>query len=83
MAKVAVPAGVPTVVSAGTLNDLIIANGGSAPLFLNTTDPTIAGPALTLAGKDSVAMSAGSAYAASQWVGFSAVGTEAVVTEIV
>jgi hypothetical protein len=82
MAKVTVPAGVPTVVSAGTALDLIIANGGSAPLFLNTTDPTTAGPAITLAHKDSVIMSAGSAFAANQWVGYSGVGTEAVVTEV-
>ena len=82
MAKVIVPAGVPTVVSTGTASDLIIANSGSAPLFLNTTDPSVDGPAVTLATKDTVIMSAGSAFAASQWVGFSAVGTEAVVVEV-
>jgi hypothetical protein len=82
MAKVVVPAGVPTVVSAGTANDLIIANGGSSPLFLNTTDPVTAGPAISLASNDSVVMSAGSAFAANQWVGFSAVGTVAVTTEV-
>ena len=82
MAKVVIPAGVPTVVSAGTVNDIIIANGGSAPLFLNTTDPSVDGPAVTLLTKDAMIMASGSAYAANQWVGFSAVGTLAIVTEI-
>jgi hypothetical protein len=82
MAKVTVPAGVPTVVSTGTATDLMISNGGSAPLFLNITDPSTDGSAITLATKDTVIMSAGSAFAASQWVGFSSVGTEAIVTEV-
>ena len=82
MAKVTIPAGVPTVVSAGSANDIIIANGGSAPLALNTADPVVNGAAVTLLTKDSMIMSAGSAFAASQWVGYSAVGTVAIVTEI-
>ena len=83
MAKVVVPAGVATVISAGTANDLIIANGGSAPLSLNLTDPSIDGAAMILGSKDSAIMSAASAFAASQWVGWSAVGTVAIVTEVV
>ena len=82
MAKVTVPAGVPTVVSAGTANDIIIANGGASPLFLNTTDPSVDGPAVTLLTKDSMIMASVSAYAANQWVGYSGVGTQAIVTEI-
>jgi len=82
MAKVVVPAGVATVVSAGTANDLIIANGGSTPLSLNTTDPSSAGASIYLGSKDSVVMSAGGAWAASQWVAWTEVGGLAVVTEV-
>ncbi len=82
MARIAVPAGVPTVVSSGTANDIIIGNDGAQPLELNTTDPSTAGAAVTLAPNDSVAMSAGGAWAAAQWVGYSKSGTIAVVTEV-
>lgn len=82
MAKIVVPAGVATVVSSGTANDLIIANGGSTPLSLNTTDPETAGAAIILNNKDSVVMSAGSGWAASQWVAWTEVGGLAVVTEV-
>jgi hypothetical protein len=80
MAKVVIPAQTATEVSAGTANDLIIANGGGGRLALNTTDPSVAGAAITLGPFDSVAMSAGGAWAASVWVGWSDVGTTAIVT---
>jgi len=82
MAKVVVPKNVATVVSSGTAADLIIANGGSTPLSLNTTDPSTAGAAIILGNKDSVVMSAGGAWAASQWVAWTEVGGLAVVTEV-
>ena len=69
-------------VSAGTAADLIIANGGSTPLSLNTTDPQVDGAAIVLGNKDSVVMSAGSAWAAAPWVAFTEVGGMAVVTEV-
>ena len=80
MAKVVIPANTATVVSAGTANDLIIANGGGGFLALNTTDPSTAGAAVTLGPFDSVVMSAGGAWAAAQWVGWTGVGTTAIVT---
>jgi hypothetical protein len=81
MAKVVVPAQTATVVSAGTVNDLIVANGGGGRLALNTTDPSADGAAITLGPFDSVVMSAGGAWAAAQWVGWSDIGTTAIVTE--
>jgi hypothetical protein len=80
MAKVVIPAQTATQVSAGTANDLIIANGGGSRLMLNTTDPSADGAAVTLGPFDSVVMSAGGAWAAAVWVGWSAVGTTAIVT---
>ena len=81
MAKVVVPKSVATVVSAGTVNDLIIHNGGSSSLSLNTTDPSTAGAAVVLGSKDSVVMSAGGAWAAAQWVAWTELGGLAIVTE--
>lgn len=80
MAKVVVPPQTATVISAGTANDLIIANGGGSRMMLNTTDPSTDGAAVTLGPFDSVVMSAGGAWAAAQWVAWSAVGTTAIVT---
>jgi len=82
MAKVVVPAGVATVVSAGTANDIIISNGGSGILSLNTTDPSTAGALVYLGPKDSVAMAAGGAWAAAQWVAWTEIGGLAVVVEV-
>ena len=82
MAKVVVPKRTATVVSAGTANDIIIANGGSSSLSLNTTDPSTAGAAIILGNDDSVAMSAGGAWAAAQWVAWSELGGVAIVTEV-
>jgi len=81
MAKVVVPAKTATVVSAGTANDLVIGNGGSSPMALNTTDPSTAGALIYLGQKDSIAMGAGGASAAAQWVAWSDLGTVAVVVE--
>jgi hypothetical protein len=81
MAKVTVPRQTATIVSAGTANDLILANGAGGDLALNTTDPSSAGAAITLGRFDSVVMSAGGAWAAAQWVAWSEVGTVVVVTE--
>jgi len=81
MAIIVVPAKTATVVSAGTANDLIIANGGSSPMALNLTDPSTAGAALYLGNQDSVVMAAGGAFAAAQWVAWSNLGTIAVVIE--
>ena len=82
MAKVVVPAKVATVISAGTIEGLIIGNGGSAPMALNITDPEADGALINLGNKDSVAFVAGSAAAASQWVAYSDLGTVAVVVEL-
>ena len=82
MAKVTVPGKTATIVSAGTANDLIIGNGGSSPMSLNTTDPSTAGAAIYLGNKDSIVFAAGSALAAAQWVAWSDLGTVAVVTEV-
>ncbi len=82
MAKIAVPAKVATVVSSGTANDLAIGNGGSGIIALNTTDPSTAGALIYLGPKDAVVMSAGSGWAASQWVAWSDVGGQLTVTEV-
>ncbi len=82
MPKVVIPAKTPTVVSAGTANDIIISNGGSGILSLNTTDPSTAGALVYLGPKDSVAMSAGGAWAAAQWVAWTEIGGLAVVEEV-
>ncbi len=82
MALIDIPAGTPTQVSAGTANGLIIANGGSSPIALNTTDPTVDGPAVMLDSNESVIMEPGSAWAAATWVAFSNGGGTAVVTEV-
>lgn len=80
MAKVVIPPKTATQVSAGTASDLIIANGGGGLLMLNTTDPSADGAAITLGPFDSVVMSAGGAWAAAIWVGWSEVGSVAIVT---
>ncbi len=82
MAKILVPAKTATVVSAGTANDLAICNGGSGIMTLNTTDPSTAGALVYLGPKDTVVMSAGSAWAASQWVAYTEVGGQAVIVEV-
>ncbi len=82
MALVDLPAGTPTEVSAGTTNGLIIANGGSGPIALNTTDPIQDGPAIMLDSNESVIMEPGSVWAGSTWVAFSNGGGVAVVTEV-
>jgi len=82
MAKVVVPPKTATVVSAGTASDLIIANGGSTPLSLNTEDPSTAGAAIILGNKDSIVMSAGSAWAAATWYAWTEVGGLAVTVEV-
>jgi tartrate dehydratase beta subunit/fumarate hydratase class I family protein len=51
-------------------------------MSLNTTDPSTDGAAIYLGNKDSVAFAAGSALAAAQWVAWSDLGTQAVVTEV-
>lgn len=82
MAKITVPPTTDTVVHAGGVTGVIIANGGSSIMHLNTTAPSTAGGAIELQSGDSVAMEPGSPWAASQWVAWSDVGTTAVVTEI-
>jgi hypothetical protein len=82
MALIDLPAGTATQVSAGTANGLIIANGGSAPIVLNTTDPTVDGPAILLESNETVIMEPGSAWAASAWWAFCNGGGTAVTTEV-
>ncbi len=82
MALVAVPKKSATVVSAGTANDLAISNGGSGIIALNTTDPSTAGALVYLGPKDTVVMSAGSAWAAAQWVAWTEVGGQVTVVEV-
>jgi hypothetical protein len=82
MALIDLPAGTPTEVSAGTANGLIIANGGSAPISLNTTDPATDGPAILLDSNETVIMEPGSVWAASAWVAYCNGGGTAVVTEV-
>ncbi len=82
MALVMVPKKTATVVSAGTANDLAISNGGSGIIALNTTDPSTAGALVYLGPKDTVVMSAGSAWAASQWVAWTEVGGQCTVVEV-
>ncbi len=82
MALVAVPKKTATVVSAGTANDLAISNGGSGIIALNTTDPSTAGALVYLGPKDTVVMSAGSAWAAAQWVAWTEVGGQVTVVEV-
>jgi len=81
MPQIVVPPETATVVSAGTAGDIIIANGGSSPVALNTTDPSTNGAAIYLGTKDSIVMAAGGAFAAAQWVAWSNTGTVVVVTE--
>ncbi len=68
--------------SAGTANDLAISNGGSGIIALNTTDPSTAGALVYLGPKDTVVMSAGSAWAAAQWVAWTEVGGQVTVVEV-
>ncbi len=82
MALVPVPAKTPTVVSSGTANDLAIGNGGSGIIALNTSDPSTAGALVYLGPKDTVVMSAGSAWAAAQWVAYTDIGGQVTVVEV-
>ena len=82
MAKVIIPARTATEVLAGTANDVVIGNNGSAPIALNTTSPGTDGAAITLGPHDSVAFSAGSAFAAATWFAWSETGGSVTVTEV-
>ena len=82
MAKVVVPGQTSTEVYAGGAGGVIIANGGSSILNLNTADPSTAGGAIELASGDAVVFDAGSAWAAATWFGWSEVGTTAVTTVV-
>ncbi len=82
MAIVAVPKDTATVVSSGTANDLAICNAGSGIMALNTTDPSTAGALVYLGPKDTVVMSAGSAWAAAQWVAYTKIGGQVSVVEV-
>ena len=82
MAKTTVPPNEDTVVHAGSAGGVIIANGGSSLMGLNTSDPSVAGWAIELASGDSVFMEPGSAWAAETWHAWAPNGTIAVVTTI-
>ncbi len=82
MARIVVPPKVSTQISGGTANDLIISNGGSSQLSINTSDPSVAGAAVILGPKDSVVMAAGSAWAAATWFAWTELGGEAISTEV-
>jgi len=82
MALIDLPAGTAVEVSAGTANGVLIANGGQNRITLNTTDPTVDGPAIELASNETIIMEPGSVWAASPWWAYSNGGGVAVVTEV-
>jgi archaellum component FlaG (FlaF/FlaG flagellin family) len=82
MALIDLPEDTPTEVSAGTASGLIIANAGQDTVTLNTTDPTVDGPAVTLDSNESVIMEPGSVWAASTWYGYATFGGRVAVTEV-
>ena len=82
MAKTVIPPTVDTQVHTGGVTGVIIANGGSSIMHLNTPAPSTAGGAIELQSGDSVAMEPGSPWAASAWWAWSDVGTVCVTTDI-